>query len=339
MRNDSVRQTGLNTAAVAILGTGSYLPSYVVSNDEVGAPAGVDDEWITRKTGIRERRFAKGDEATSDMAVMAARSALEDAGVSAAQLSQIIVATSTPDSPQPATAAHVAYQLDAPPTAAAFDLNAVCSGFTYALATAHRVAAADGGYALVIGADMYSRYTDPTDRRTRVLLGDGAGAVVVGPARGAGRPVLATRLLNFHEGLDLVKVPAGGSRLGTSYATVDDRLHYFAMDGRGVVDIVRGKLPGLLADFLDEAGVSKEDIAHIVPHQGNGMMLRTLEQDLAFPRARMHTTVTHYGNTGAASIPVTLDDAARSGALKEGGKVLLTAFGGGFTFGFALIDW
>ncbi|MEJ8647743.1 ketoacyl-ACP synthase III [Streptomyces sp. MS1.AVA.3] len=338
MSDISYRQAGPSTAATAILGTGSYLPSYVVSNDEIGAPAGVDDEWITRKTGIRERRFAKDDEATSDMAVMAARKALEAAGVSAAQLSQIIVATSTPDSPQPATAAHVAHHLDAPSTAAAFDLNAVCSGFTYALAMAHRVAAADGGYALVIGADMYSRYTDPTDRRTRVLLGDGAGAVVVGPTHGPGR-VLATRLLNFSEGLDLVKVPAGGTRLGTSHATVDDRLHYFAMDGRGVVDIVRTKLPGLLSDFLDEAGVSKEDIAHIVPHQGNGMMLRTLEQDLAFPRARMHTTVTLYGNTGAASIPVTLDDAARAGALREGEKVLLTAFGGGFTFGFALIDW
>ncbi|MFF4604383.1 3-oxoacyl-ACP synthase III family protein [Streptomyces sp. NPDC001339] len=335
---DSPRRSGPDTPAVAILGTGSYLPSHVVTNDEIGAPAGVDDEWITRKTGIRERRFAKGDEATSDMAVMAARNALEDAGIRAAQLSQIIVATSTPDSPQPATAAHVAHHLDAPPTAAAFDVNAVCAGFTYALAMAHRMAAADGGHALVIGADMYSRYTDPADRRTRVLLGDGAGAVVIGPSPGPGR-VVATRLLNFSEGLDLVKVPAGGTRLGTSHATLDDRLHYFAMDGRGVVDIVRAKLPGLLSDFLDEAGVSKEDIAHLVPHQGNGMMLRTLEQDLALPRARMHTTVAVYGNTGAASIPVTLDDAARTGALRDGGKVLLAAFGGGFTFGLVLIDW
>ncbi|MFI1825894.1 3-oxoacyl-ACP synthase III family protein [Streptomyces sp. NPDC020412] len=323
---------------VGILGTGSYLPSQVVTNEAVGASAGVTDEWIVRKTDIHHRRFAKDDEATSDLAAAAARGALADAGVRVADLSLIIVATSTPDSPQPPTAALVARLLGAPSTAAAFDLNAVCSGFVYALVAAQRMIAEGGGHALVIGADTYSRITDPRDRRTRVLFGDGAGAVVLGPARG-GRRLAATRLLTLSEGHDLVSVPAGGSRLGVSAETLERGLHYFAMDGRGVRDIVASKFPETLDAFLDETGVGKEEISHIVPHQGNGVMLGELEKELGFPLARMHTTVREYGNTGAASIPVTLDAAVRRGELRPGEKVLLTAFGGGFSFGYALVEW
>ncbi|MFM9446581.1 3-oxoacyl-ACP synthase III family protein [Streptomyces acidiscabies] len=191
---------------VGILGTGSYLLSRVVTNEDLEAPTGVTDEWIVRKTGIRARRFGKHDEATSDLAAAAARAALEDSGTSVADLTPIIVAASTPDSPQPPTAALVAYLLDAPSTAAAFDLNAVCSGFVYALAAAQRMLAATGGTALVIGAGMYSRITDPADRRTRVLFGDGAGAVVLGGADR--RRILASRLLTYAEG----RHPARGER-------------------------------------------------------------------------------------------------------------------------------
>ncbi|MBP5941127.1 3-oxoacyl-ACP synthase III family protein [Streptomyces acidiscabies] len=327
----------MNLAPVGILGTGSYLPSRVVTNEDLEAPTGVTDEWIVRKTGIRARRFGKHDEATSDLAAAAARAALEDSGSRVADLTLIIVATSTPDSPQPPTAALVAHLLDAPSTAAAFDLNAVCSGFVYALAAAQRMLAATGGTALVIGADMYSRITDPADRRTRVLFGDGAGAVVLGGADR--RRILASRLLTYAEGRELVGVPAGGTRLGVNAGTVDEGRHHFVMNGRGVKEIVYDKLPGTLFAFLDEAGVAKEDIAHIVPHQGNGVMLGDLERELAFPQARLHTTVGEYGNTGAASIPVTLDAAARAGQLRPGDKVLLTAFGGGFSFGHALVEW
>lgn len=325
-------------SAVGIVGTGSYLPSHVVTNDDVGEPAGVDDAWIVRKTGIRCRRFAKHDEATSDLATAAARAALEDAGIRAADLSVIIVATSTPDSPQPPTAARVAHALDAPHAAAAFDLNAVCSGFVYALAVARGMVAAEGGHALVVGADLYSRITDPRDRRTRILFGDGAGAVVLGPAAPR-RRVLATRLLTFSEGRDLVGVAAGGTRLGTSPETVGGGLHYFAMDGRGVREIVAAHLPGTISEFLGAAGVGNDEVSHVVPHQGNGVMLTELTEDLALPRAVLHTTVGDYGNTSAASIPITLDEAARAGALNRGEKVLLAAFGGGFSFGYALIDW
>ncbi|MGW6445744.1 3-oxoacyl-ACP synthase III family protein [Lentzea sp. NPDC055074] len=321
--------------AVGVLGTGSYLPSHVVTNDEVGRPAGVDDEWIVRKTGIRQRRFGKHDEATSDLATFAARAALRDAGVSAGDLSVIVVATSTPDAPQPPTAAYVAHALEAPPSAAAFDLNAVCSGFVYALAVAERMVVG-GGYALVVGADMYSRITDPQDRRTRVLFGDGAGAVVLGPG---GREVLHTRLLTYSDGRDLVGVPAGGSRLGTTDETIAGGLHHFAMNGRGVKEIVGAHLPSTIADFLASAGVGHDEIAHVIPHQGNGVMLAELEAELALPRAVLHTTVSRYGNTSAASIPITLDEAARANALLPGEKVLLAAFGGGFSFGYALLGW
>ncbi|MEV4443055.1 ketoacyl-ACP synthase III [Streptomyces sp. NPDC049577] len=321
-----------------MLGTGSYLPSRVVTNDEVGGPAGVDDEWIVRKTGILRRRWAKDEEATSDLATIAARTALEDAGLRASDLSLIIVATSTPDSPQPPTAASVAYNLEAPPTAAAFDLNAVCTGFAFALSLAHRALLGSGGYALVIGADMYSRILNPADRRTVTLFGDGAGAVVLGPLT-AGREVLATRLLTFGEERDLVSVPAGGSRLGWTHGTVEDELHYFRMNGRGVKEFVGAGLPPALDEFLDEAGVTRADIKHVVPHQGNAVMLRELAGQLGLPRARMHSTVEEYGNTGAASVAITLDHAARSGSVRRGDQVLLAAFGGGFSFGFALVRW
>ncbi|MDQ8707300.1 ketoacyl-ACP synthase III [Streptomyces sp. LHD-70] len=329
--------TGAPPIPVSVLGTGSHVPSLVITNDDVGAEAGVTDEWIVRKTGIHERRYGKGDEATSDLAAAAARAALEDAGVAVADLSLIIVATSTPDSPQPPTATVVADLLHAPSTAAAFDLNSVCSGFVYAL-TAAASMIAGGGHALVIGADMYSRITDPTDPRTRVLWGDGAGAVVLGPATGRST-LTATRLLTHTEGRELIQVPAGGTRLGTTAETLAEGLHYFAMNGRGVKEMVYATLPEALRTFLDDAGIDAAELAHIVPHQANAVMLAELHESLPFPRARMHTTVTEYGNTGAASIPLTLDAAARQGALRPGEKVLLCAFGGGFNFGFAVIEW
>jgi 3-oxoacyl-(acyl-carrier-protein) synthase III len=337
MTAETAGATGVPRTPVSVLGTGSYVPSRVVTNDDVGSKAGVTDEWVVRKTGIHERRYGKDDEATSDLAAAAARAALQDAGVRVADLSLIIVATSTPDFPQPPTATVVAGLLQTPSTAAAFDLNSVCSGFVYALSVA-RSMIAHGGYALVIGADMYSRITDPADPRTRVLWGDGAGALVLGPATGR-RTLTATRLLTYTQGHDLIKVPAGGTRMGTTAQTLAQGAHYFAMNGRGVKEMVYATLPETLRTFLHDTGVEESEVAHIVPHQANAVMLAELHQSLPFPRAQMHTTVTTYGNTGSASIPITLDTAARRQTLEPGEKVLLCAFGGGFNLGFALIEW
>lgn len=322
---------------VGILGTGAYVPERIVSNDEVGAAAGVDDAWITRKTAIRERRWAARGQATSDLAAAAGRAALESAGITAGQLSVIVVATSTPDRPQPPTAAYVQHRLGAV-DAAAFDVNAVCSGAVFALSAVEGMLAGRGGHALVIGADLYSRILDPADRRTVVLFGDGAGALVLGPADGGAR-LRHTSLHTFGELSDLIEVPAGGSRLPTDPAALDAGLQYFAMDGREVRRFVADRLPQLTKQFLHEAGVVPDDISHFVPHQANGVMLDSVAEDLALPRATTHRTLTHYGNTGAASVPITLDAAARAGAFRPGDLILMAGFGGGMSAGLALVEW
>ncbi|WP_329537893.1 ketoacyl-ACP synthase III (plasmid) [Streptomyces sp. NBC_01450] len=322
---------------VRIIGTGAYVPDRIVSNDEVGAAAGVDDAWITRKTAIRERRWAAPGQATSDLATAAARAALKSAGITAEQLSVIAVATSTPDRPQPPTAAYVQHRLGAPGTAA-FDVNAVCSGTVFALSAVGGVLEHRGGHALIIGADVYSRILDPADRKTVVLFGDGAGAIVLGTT-GRGPRVRHVALHTFGELSDLIQVPAGGSRLPVDATGLDAGLQYFAMDGRAVRHFVVEQLPHLVKGFLHEAGVGPEDISHFIPHQANGVMLDEVVEDLAMPRATMHRTLTHYGNTGAASIPITLDAAARAGAFRPGQLLLLAGFGGGMAASFALVEW
>ncbi|MDO0939443.1 ketoacyl-ACP synthase III [Streptomyces sp. DG2A-72] len=322
---------------VRILGTGAYVPPRVVSNDEVGAPAGVDDAWITRKTAIRQRRWAAVGQATSDLATAAARAAMESAGITAEQLSVIAVATSTPDRPQPPTAAYVQQNLGAAGTAA-FDVNAVCSGTVFALSAVGSVILRRGGYALVIGADVYSRILNPADRKTVVLFGDGAGAMVLGTTE-KGPLVRHVALHTFGDLSGLIQVPAGGSRLPLDRAGLDAGLQYFAMDGREVRRFVVEQLPQLVKGFLHEAGVEPADISHVIPHQANGVMLDEVLTDLAMPRATMHRTLTHYGNTGAASIPITLDAAARAGAFRPGELILLAGFGGGMAASFALVEW
>lgn len=321
--------------AVGILGTGSCLPGNVVTNDEVGAPAGVTDEWITRKTAIRERRWAKSDEATSDLAAMAARMALDNAGVRAEDIALVLVATSTPDSPQPPTATAVAAELGVPAGTPAFDINAVCSGFVFALATAERMIRGTGTHAVVIGADIYSRTLDPTDRRTVVLFGDGAGAVVLGPATGGG--VLATRLATFPAERELIRVPAGGSLIPASPASVEQGLHYFTMDGPAVRRFVESRVGPLIRSFLDTHLPDRGRPLHFVPHQANGRMIEALAADLGFLPEHTHTTVRCFGNTGAASVPITLDRAA--GRFAPGDLVVLAGFGGGMAAGLALVEW
>ncbi len=322
---------------LGILGTGAYVPDRVVSNDEVGAEAGVDDAWITRKTAIRERRWAARDQATSDLATAAARAALESAGVTAGQLSVIVVATSTPDRPQPPTAAYVQHHLGAV-DAAAFDVNAVCSGEVFALSAIEGFLARRGGYGLVVGADLYSRILNPADRRTVVLFGDGAGAMVLG-SNGEGARVRHTAMHTFGDLAGLIEVPGGGSRLPLDQDALDAGLQYFTMDGRGVRRFVEEQLPQLTKEFLHEAGVEPDDISHFIPHQANGVMLDTVFADMALPRTTMHLTLAHYGNTGAASIPITLDEAARAGAFHSGDLILLAGFGGGMSAGFVLVEW
>jgi 3-oxoacyl-(acyl-carrier-protein) synthase III len=329
---------GAAVTGVSVLGLGSYVPSRIVTNDEVGAPAGVDAAWIEAKTGIHQRRWASADEATSDLAAAAGRRALVDAGIRPDQLTLLVVATSTPDQSQPPTAAFVQRAIGAV-GAAVFDINAVCSGFTFALGVISQMVAATGGLALVVGADVYSRILNPRDRRTVILFGDGAGAAIVGQsASHGGHRLLATSLHSFGDLSDMIGVPAGGSRLPFGPG-VDADLRYFAMDGRGVRAFVTERLPDIIRGFLRKNGLGFDDVQHFVPHQANGRLLADLVDSLAMPNARTHLTVEHLGNTGSGSIPITLAAAQDSGQLSRGDLVLLAGFGGGMAVGLTLVRW
>lgn len=331
--------SGPGVPPVGILGTGSYLPARRVGNTEAGAAAGVDDAWIRARTGIRNRHWAAGEEATSDLAVAAARDALVAAGVAAGDLGHVILATSTPDAPQPPTACTVAARLGTPPATAAFDINAVCSGFVVALGLGHALfSAGDPRPVLVVGADIYSRSLDLSDRRTAVLFGDGAGAAVLGPVA-AGRGIRASRLLTFGEQRELIGVVAGGTRLPATAETLDKGLHFFTMNGRAVREFVLDRIPAAVADFLASAGVAPHEIRHVVPHQANAKLVTDLFGRLGLPEARLHLSADEQGNTGAASVPATLDAAARAGNLRPGDLVLLVGFGGGMAAGLCLLHW
>jgi 3-oxoacyl-[acyl-carrier-protein] synthase-3 len=323
-----------------IAGTGSYLPECVLTSAELGDRLGVGGQWIVDKTGIRERRVAAAQEATSDSATHAARRALDAAGLRATDVDLIVLATSTPDQPMPATACHVQANLGAA-RAAAFDVDAVCSGFVYAFVVAHALLMSDATWstALVIGADTYSRILDYTDRRTAVLFGDGAGAVVLRKSPGTGAGVLATALSADGTTADLVRIPAGGSRTPATVQTVDDGLHYFAMRGGDVRRLAAKVLPDLVADLLDATKLDLSDIDLIIPHQANGVMLAELAAALDLPDKTMHLTVDRFGNTGAGSIPITLDDAVREGRVAPGAHLLFIAIGGGMTWGGVAFRW
>jgi 3-oxoacyl-(acyl-carrier-protein) synthase III len=323
--------------STAVLGTGSYLPDDVLTSAELGKRLGVGEQWILDKTRIAQRRIAAPGEATSDLAARAAERALSAAGVGAADVDLVVVATSTPDQPMPATACAVQSKIGAV-RAAAFDVDAVCTGFVYGLVVAHGLLSVDpvASTALVIGADIYSRILDYGDKRTCVLFGDGAGAVVLGKGTDG---LLASTLGSDGTLADLVRVPGGGSRRPTSARTLASGLHYFAMRGREVREHAAHVLPKVVRDVCKAAELELADVDLIVPHQANGTMLAHLGETLALRPGQLHLTVSRYGNTGAASVPVTLDDAVRAGRVREGDSVVLVAYGGGMTWGGAALRW
>jgi 3-oxoacyl-(acyl-carrier-protein) synthase III len=323
----------------AILGTGSYLPDPVLTSAELGRRLGCGEDWIVAKTGIRQRRVAAPDEATSDLASRAAQRALDAAGLPAAAIDVLVLATSTPDQPIPPTSCLVQATIGAT-HAVAFDVDAVCSGFVYALEVARSMLLSDPTRrtALVIGADTYSRVLDYSDRRTCVLFGDGAGAVVL--ARTGGEEgVLASTLASDGTLAGLVQIPAGGSRRPASAQTLADGGHHFAMRGGDVRRLADVVVPKLLGELLDAAHLDLPEVDLIVPHQPNGRMLLGWEASLHLEPGLLHHTVEQYGNTGAASVPVTLDDAVEHGLVQDGDVVLLLAFGGGMTWGGMALRW
>lgn len=296
------------------------------------------DEWIQARTGIRERRLSAPDQATSDLAVEAARRALAQAGLEPSELDLIVIATATPDQPTPASACHVQRGLGAW-GAAGFDLQAACTGFIHGLMTGHHLVAA-GAFerVLIVGADALSSITDYEDRESCVLFGDGAGAVVLGP--GTGRREVIDHIVGMDgRGADLIAVRAGGSRLPASHATVDQRAHYLQLEGRKVFRFATEKIPSLVTRMLDRHGLRVDDIALLVPHQANLRIIDVAARALGIEPDRVWVNIDRYGNTSNASIPLALDEAAEAAALEPGDLVLLVAFGGGLTWGASLLRW
>lgn len=320
-----------------IVGIGSYLPDRVVGNEEMSRLCpDAPPSWIAERTGIHERRYAAPDQATSDLAIGAASAALDDAQLRPQDLDWVIVSTSTPDSPQPPTACRVQAGLGAW-SAAAFDINAVCSGFVYGLElAASLVATHPGSRALVVAAEVYSRCLDFSDRRTSVLLGDGAGAAVVSDVPNGG--LLDIDLRSRGDLQDMIYVEAGGSRRPASHDSVDDGGHYFRMQGRDVREFVLTNVPAAIRESAQRAG-APEDIRHIVPHQPNYHLLSELDRELGLEKAAMHRTVDRLGNVGSASVPVTLDAAYHAGQLSPGDTIVLSSFGGGMAMGHATLIW
>jgi 3-oxoacyl-[acyl-carrier-protein] synthase-3 len=326
-----------NGLAVSITGLGASVPERVVTNDELSTMMDTSDEWIVERTGIRERRIAAPEEALSDLALPAAREALEDAGVAASELDLVIVATVTPDMAFPATAAILADQLGAD-EAAAYDLSAGCTGFMYAVAQAYGMLA--GGLArraLVVGGDVLSKIMDWTDRRTAVLFGDGAGAVVMERVGDGG-------FLGFELGADgsggpQLYLPAGGSRTPATAESVAERLHFVQMNGREVFKFATRVLVSSAEAVLAECGRTVDEVDVYVPHQANVRIIDYATKKLGIPDDRVVIDVDHYGNTSSGSIPLALADARAEGRLAAGRLVLMTGMGAGLTWGSGLIEW
>lgn len=325
--------------SIGILGTGSYLPKEEIGNEEIARRVpNITAEWIGRRTLIHGRRYAAAHEATSDLAHNAASAALEAAGLAADRVDYLIVATSTGDAPLPPTSSLVQNTLGAG-RAACFDINIACAGFVFALDVARGlVAQRPGSHALVIGADLYSRFLDYEDRGTAVLLGDGAGAAVIGEVPD-GYGVLGTDLVGRGDEHELIWIEGGGSRTPASHATVDGGGHYLRMKGRGVADFVMTNVPPMVDRILERGGVAHEDVDHFVPHQANGVLLGELVERCGLTASRTHTPLVKYGNMGAASVPVALDEAVRDGLVQRGQLLLLAGFGAGMAAGLGLLRW
>ncbi|MBL8074300.1 MAG: ketoacyl-ACP synthase III [Nitrospira sp.] len=320
-----------------ISGTGSYAPAKVLTNADLEQMVATSDEWIRERTGIRERRLAATGEACSDLAVQAGKRALVSAGLAAAELDMILVATCTGDYPLPATACLVQHQLGAT-KAAACDLSAACCGFVYALSVADAYVKSGMRHVLVIGAEVMSAITDWTDRNTCVLFGDGAGAVVVSASNGE-RGILSTQLRSDGTLCELIMVPGGGSRTPLSEKVVEERLQYIKMKGNETFKVAVRTLEEIARTTLSVNNLRVEDLDLYVPHQANIRILKAVIERLGLPMEKVLLNVDRYGNTSAASIPIALDEAVREGRVKNGSLVMLGAFGAGLTWASAVIRW
>ncbi len=321
-----------------IVGVGSYAPPKVLTNKDLERMVDTTGGWIIERTGIRERHIADDKTATSDIGLEAAKKALEDAQVKSEELDLIIVATITPDFVFPATACLIQDRLGAR-KAAAFDLEAACSGFIYGLSIARGfIVSGEYDTVLVIASEVLSKVTDWKDRATCILFGDGAGAAVLKPAED-GQGILSTYLRADGGKGDLLRLPAGGSRTPATHNSIDKRLHYMKMEGNKVFKIAVQSMTEAALEGIRRAGIKAEELSLLIAHQANIRIINAVAKRLRLPPEKVFINLDRYGNTSAASIPLALDEAVKRGRIKRGNLVILVAFGGGFTWASCVIRW
>jgi 3-oxoacyl-[acyl-carrier-protein] synthase-3 len=327
----------LSKHKIGILGTGSYLPEAVLTNQQLEKMVDTTSEWIVERSGIHERRIAAPDEDAASMGLIAARQALEASGIEPEQLSYIVMGTNTPAHFFPATAIRIQEELGLGGKIAAFDIQAGCSGFNYALYVAERLVAPEGKYALVIGSDVCSRFTDWTNRATCLLFGDGAGAVVIGPShRNRIRASFIASRLN-----EKLFCQTEFNREVSPFLPRQSHTekHYLQMDGPDIfkfaVNAVRESIPRI----LEMAGLEREDLDYLIIHQGNYRILEAGARFAKVPMDKVFSNIHKYGNPSAASVPIALHEAQAEGKIKDGDKVMLISFGAGATWAAALLQW
>ncbi|MCK9431472.1 MAG: ketoacyl-ACP synthase III [Candidatus Omnitrophica bacterium] len=321
---------------VGIIGLGECLPEKILSNADLEKMVETSDEWITTRTGIKQRRIASENEAVSDLAIKAAREALKDAGLSAADLDLIIVATITGDMPMPSTASIVQNALSAK-KAAAFDISAACAGFVYGLSIGYQFIV-NGSYknVLIIGAEKLSAFTDWKDRNTCVLFGDGAGACILSEVKSGG--IASIYLGCDGSNLNLLNLPAGGSRMPASEETVRNRMHYIKMQGNELFKIAVRTMTEAAQVALEQAGITFKDVDLIVPHQANSRIIMAVAKRLGISEDKIYLNIEKYGNMSSASTITGLVEAVKEGRVKKGDTVLLDCFGGGLVWGACVIN-
>lgn len=321
-----------------IVSTGSYVPEKILTNFDLEKMVDTSDEWITERTGIKERRIAAPEQATSDLAYEASIKALKKANLKPEDIDLIVVATVTPDMLVPSAACILQMKLGAT-GAVAFDINGACTGFIYALSVAEKfIKTGASKRALVVGAETLSRFTDWTDRSICVLLADGAGAVVLEATEdNSGIQVIDI----FSDGTmwDFIHMPAGGSKMPVTEDVIKQRLNFIKMRGNETFKVAVKTLEDVVDATLKKAGMNSSELALLVPHQANIRIIQAMAKRLDLPMQKVMVNIDKYGNTSAASIPIALDEANEEGRIKRGDYIMLAAFGAGLTWGAALIKW
>ena len=319
-----------------IIGIGHSYPEGILTNADLEKIVDNSDEWITTRTGIKQRHKAADNEYTSQFGTKAALQALERAGLKPEDLDIIVCATTTPDQIMPSTGALIQAQIGAN-NAAAMDVFAACSGFLYGLTMVESmIRTGQIKNALVIGAEVLTKYVDYTDRSTCVIFGDGAGAAVVGPVP-EGKGILATKIRSDGRYEEQLYAPGGGTKMGTTHQTIDDRMHFFKMKGNELFKVAVRSMADISAEMLKKAGYTVDDVDVVIPHQANQRITDAVASRLGVPEEKVYSNIAEHGNTSSASIPIAIDECIEKGKIKDGSLVLLTAFGGGVTWGGTLI--